>query len=269
MEFDFSANTVVDNIDKVPQDFRGLYVEKEGKFALDSENPGVKSAVAAVVRLNGALKAARGDAERNKPVDLAPLSTWGKTPAEIKAAVEAKLNELTAQVPNVENLRKDMQTTHQAELGKRDAKVQSLTGQLHKVLVDNVLTQELVTSGVDDPELAMPFFRDEVRLIEVTEGDMVTLVPRVFDLRNPNKPEVRFSGVTGQPMTPKELVEEKKGNPKYARFWRSEAPAGGGTPPGPRPPTTTQRPQGREMNSVEKIAAGLKRGQYTRGTAGR
>lgn len=256
MEFDFSQNTEVDSLDKVPQDFRGLYVSVEGKegvFKLDSDNEGVKSAVAAVQRLNTSLKAARADAKAkgDKAVDLSPLGEYGTTPQEIADAFTGKLTELQDQLNkkgdiNVEKIKEDIAKAHSKDLEGKDKRIDALTTQLYGLMVENEATAAIAEEkGV--PDLLLPFVKQNIKVIE-EDGKFKVLVLDASGDR-------RYSGVTGEPMTIRELVAEMKANEKYGRLFESEAPSGPGIPQHQRKPGFQQKKE--NMSPTDKIAAGL------------
>src|SRR3989304_1341806 len=92
MDWDFSK--VWDVIDRVPEDFRGLYTEKDGKLVVDSEHAGVKSAVSAIMGLQKALVATRKEnGELRGRADLSLLKDYGDNPAAILEAFIGKLKE--------------------------------------------------------------------------------------------------------------------------------------------------------------------------------
>lgn len=257
MEFDFSANRVVDTLDKIPEDFRGLYVQKEegGKYVLNDDGP-TKAAVAAIVRLNTALKAARTEAKNNKEkiVDLSALSDFGSSPEEILQGFNAKLEELkTGSTKTVEQqvskIKEDLAKAHAAEGEKKDKRAKALEGQLFSLLGTGAAKKWLKELGAVDEDLALPHVLPSLKAIEANGEYDVRVVDEVGD--------VRYSGVTGAPMTVKELVAEMKTKQKFAPLFKSETPQGGGTQPG-GPTRQPLAPQAGEKNSVQKISEGLK-----------
>lgn len=253
MEFEF---TPVESIDKVPEQFRGLYAQGEdGKFVVNETYKGVAEAVTG---LNRSLKAARAEAKARTPVDLAPLADFGKTPEEIKAGITAKMQELQDQLAkggdaklNLDKVREDMTRAHQADLQKHTTRAQALQNQLYGLLVENSANSAVAEmKGV--PELLLPFIKNQVKVIEEDGQFNVYVVDSAGDRR--------YSGITGQPMSIKELVAEMKANEKFGRLFESEAPAGGGMPP--RSGSTPPRTPGKVMTANEKIAAGLNKGQF-------
>lgn len=255
MQFDFNENQSVTDINKVPEDFRGLYTDSgDGKYTLNSEDPGVKSAVSAITRLNKSLAAARKEAKENgtKAVDLSPLEDFGSSPEEIANAFKAKLDELNEQLTkgdknkiNLDKVKEDLAKEHSKQTQALTAKNEALTAQLHTLLVENAASSAIAEEkGV--PDLLMPFVKNSIKVIE-HEGE---LLPRVVD----GQGDIRYSGVTGEPMSIKELVKEMKGQEKYGRLFESEQKSGGGTRPSGGNPA---RQPGVQMSATEKIAAGL------------
>lgn len=256
MDFEF---TPVDSIDKVPEQFRGIYKQgDDGKFIVDDTHKGI---VEAVTGLNKSLKAARAEAKAKTSVDLTPLADFGATPEEIKANITAKLTELQNELAkggeaklNLDKVRQELADAHAKDLKKAGARAEALQNQLYALLVENAATAAVAElKGV--PELLLPFIKNQVKVVE-QDGEFKVFV---VDAQG----DQRYSGVTGQPMTIRELVSEMKANEKYGRLFESEAPAGGGMPP--RGGQTPPRQQGKVLTANEKIAQGLAKGQYKAG----
>jgi len=258
MEFDFSQNQTVAALDAVPEDFRGLYKAKaDGGFALDSDSPGVKSAVAAVTRLNVALKASRAEAKEHKAkaVDLAPLQAYGKTPDEIAATVSAKLEELQAQAAgskdaklNLDKIKADFAAAHAVEKAAMEKRAEALKGQLYGHLVESQALAALAGKA-KRPELVLPFIKNQVQTVEEDGAFKVFVVDKASDRR--------FSGATGSAMTINELVKEMAASETYGVLFNSETPSGGGKAPGSSRIPAAHATQ--ERTSLDKIKAGLSR----------
>ena len=252
MEFGFEET---DDLNKVPEQFRSLYKQgDDGKYAVDENFKGISEAV---VGLNRSLKAARAEAKAKTPTDLSPLAEFGATPEEIKANIEAKVKDLTDQLAkggdakvNVDKIRSDLAAAHAKDLEKATARSTALQNQLYTLLVENSAVAAVAEAkGV--PELLLPFIKNQVTVKEQDGQFQVFVVDAQGDQR--------YSGVTGQPMTIKELVAEMKANEKYGRLFESEAPAGGGMPPGGG--ARAPQPKGKVLTPTEKINSGLaKRG---------
>lgn len=262
MEFSFSDNTKVADINKIPQDFRGLYKQDGESFVLDAENPTVKSAVSAITGLNSALKAARAEAKnKGTTVDLTPLKEFGATPEEIRAKINENIAALNEQIKgvNVEKIKQDLAKEYSGKIEQETGRSKALEGQLFDTLVVGAAATA-IASEKGDVELLMPFIRNQVKTTVDPKGKYhVQVVDQAGD--------VRYSGVTGAPMSLQELVREAKANDKYAKLFASEAANGGGAKPGTsafRPNNAAQvaNRQISDMSPSQKIAAGLRKGQF-------
>lgn len=270
MEFDFAQNTKVADINKIPADFRGLYKEvAEGdskQYVLNSEDAGVKSAVAAITGLNSALKAARGEVKTLKSgqVDLTPLQEYGADPAAIAAKVKEIVEGLQGQIKgvNVDKIKQDLEKPWTEKLTKAEEKAKKAEASFHKRVVVGEAKAAIATLK-GDPDLLLPFVLQHCKVVTNAEGELDVVV--VDD-----QGDIRHSGVTGKPMSISERVAEMKGLEKFGKLFASEAPAGGGAAPG-----STSRPNGairpggqqntQEMTPNQKIAAGLNKGLATKG----
>lgn len=267
MQFDFAQNTVVENIEKVPADFRGLYVEHtEGDkktFKLASDNPAVKSAVAAITGLNSALKAARAEvtAAKGTQIDLSPLSEYGTDPAAIATKVKEVVEGLQGQLKGVDvnKIKADLEKPWQTKVTAAEAKAQKAQESFHKRVVVGDAKSAIASAKAD--ELLLPFVLQHAKVITKEDGELDVVI--VDD-----QGAVRYSGVTGQPMTISERVQEMKGIERFAKLFPSEAPAGGGTTPGSTTRVTPTRPGAvkvEDMTPQQKIAAGISKGLATKG----
>lgn len=249
----------VDSLDKVPEQFRSLYIESDDGYDV---NPDFKGVVEAITGLNKSLTAARNDA-KSKTVDLSGLSDFGETVEEIVEGVTAKIKGLEDDLAkggdakaNLDKLREDMKKAHMAEVETLNKRSEALKGQLYNHLVENKATEAIVAAkGI--PELLLPFVKNQIQPVEV-DGKYEVQVVEADDTK-----QQRYSGVTGQPMSISELVTEMKSQEKFGRLFESETPAGGGINPGAtaRRPTPGKQP----LTANQKIAAGLNQKQRTYG----
>lgn len=256
MDWDFGQNQTVASLDKVPADFRGLYKQEGEQFKLDSDHPGVKSAVSVITGLNRALVASRAEAKgyKDKAVDLSPLADYGSDPATIlegfttklKDAGKGKGEDVTTAVAKAKDA---MAQEHARQLKARDERETKLTGQLHKVLVGQAATAALAEADAVDVDLAMPHVVANVRAVQLDSGEVGVVV-----IDQTGQP--RYSGVTGQHMNIKELVAEMRGQDKFAPLFKSKTPSGGGGQPTRRP---VQGGSGEDTRTgTDKIAAAVK-----------
>lgn len=254
MEFEFLKNPTVDSIDKVPEQFRGLYAEGDGGFVL---NDSFKGTAGAIDGLNKSLKAARRDADeakRNRP-DLSGFAAVGQllgiegddaTNADtLRAAVEKVISESKDGKVNWDKMKKDLERGFQAQLQTKDGELQTMNKTLQKYLVTTAAVQAIAGhKGV--PELLLPHIQAKTKVIKEGEEYVVRVVDESGDPRG---------NASGGFMTVEDLVKEMKASPTFGRAFESEAPSGSGVKPG-----VTQgkpNPQRQNLSPTEKIAAGL------------
>lgn len=268
MEFEFVSNQSVapDKFEStVPEDFRGLYVEKDGQYVLGSDNPGVSAAVKAVTKLNTSLRAARAEAAglKGRSADLSALAEFGDTPDKILEGINTRMEEIKATHKTktgeelerkVAKIKEDLSSAHRTEVEKYTKRIEALTGQLHSHLVTSTATAALAEAGAIDVDLVLPHLQTQVKVAE-EDGKF-----NVFVVDGAGDP--RYSGNTGAPMTIKELVAEMRSKDKFAPLFKSDSHSGGGRAPGGRPP---QRDTGEPKSPRAKIASAVQSGQYQRG----
>lgn len=257
MDFEFVA---VDSIDKVPEQFRPLYKDGEGDNAGKAvPNPEYKGVIEAIVGFDKTAKTLRGELKTAKAgkVDLTVLAEYGDTPEAIAEAVKAAVaeagNNKNADVTKaVEAAKKALAEGHAKEIEKHTQRNQGLQAQLYTQLVENEATAAIAEAkGV--PRLLMPFVREQVKVAEENGELRVNVVNA--------QGEVRY-GMTGSPMSIKELVAEMKGQEEFGRLFESEERGGGGFQPGG---TRRSASMGdRKLSANEKIALGLTKGQFKR-----
>ena len=261
--FKFAEHTEVEKLDAVPENFRVFYEktgdEGEQKFTLKADES-VKAAVASITGLNSSLTAARAEAAglKGKATDLSALGEYGTDPESILAGITAKIDEVQATSKNstakdverqLEKIKADLSKTHAEGLKQKDTRIEALKGQLYGHLVDSEAVSALKDSI--DPELALPFVKRQVRVDEVDGNFEVQVIDKAGD--------IRYSGVTGARMSINELVSEMKTQPKFKPLFKSQAPGGGGTPPGASHMKVANQTPG-QKTATEKISAGLKAG---------
>lgn len=254
MEFDFNQNVVVDDLAKVPEQFRGVYVENtEGEDGGYTINPSLKSVTDAVSGLNSALTKARKEAKGRKSVTpkdvLEPLGfesvesaqeAFNTLKEQVEAASEGKIN--------LDKMKADMQRNLDKAIEAKDMELKGMSASLQRYLVEKEAVNAITKAkGVSD--LLLPHIKQQAKVIK--DGD--DFVVRIVDADG----EARGDGKGGF-MTVDNLVAELKGHATFGRAFESDAPRGSGAPPaGARPPQAPGTQQ-RELSSTEKIAQGLR-----------
>jgi hypothetical protein len=206
--FEF-PDTVADTT-TVPEQFRLFY---DDKGSLRKDDPIVSGSVSAIVGLDKALKAARGDADTGKKQLKAfeALAEFGKTPEEILLGVQERIKQTTeGGKENVEKIKASIAAANQQELEKKDGRIGKLTEYLYKTLVTETAVKA-IAEAKGDTTLALPFVARYVKVVE-NEGQSPAVV--VVD----ESGTARYSRVNGGvPMTVQELVSEMKADKLYAQ----------------------------------------------------
>lgn len=226
---------VVDKIDAVPEPVRGEYTEKDGKFYL-GVIPGGGLEVADVGKLKSALaseRKAKAEYEtRLKDYDgldaakareaLETLSQLGdikelKSLDEKLAARERQLSE------KFEADRKALEKKFGSEREALGKTVETLTGQLANTMIDSAASKA-INDAKGSIELLLPIVKQSTRMRRDEKTGRVFV--EIVDANG----EVRPSPASGStdPMTIKELVEELRNNPSYARAFDGTSSTGGG-----------------------------------------
>lgn len=273
--WDFANNGTVEDLNSVPENFRSLYVERDGAWHLNTEDVVIKGAVEALIGQGKALGSSRNEVkflkqklEKAQPTDLSALSEYGSTPEDIvqgvtdalKAAGKGKGEELTRQV---EKIKADLTSAHQKELEAREGRIKTLSGQLDRTLRTGAVTAALAEAGAVNPRVLAPSVLESVKVVEDEQGEFSV---QVVD----EKGDPKWSHVSGEPMTIKELVISMKGSDEYKPFFKSEAPTGGGSTPRPRVPVRAGGGRNtQDLSPTEKISRGLEKSQHIDGRGGR
>ncbi len=254
MEFEFLKNPTVDSIDKVPEQFRGLYNEGDGGYVL---NDGFKGTAGAIDGLNKSLKAARRDADdakKNRP-DVSGFSAIGQllglegddaaNAETLKAAVERVISESKDGKVNWDKMKKDLERGFTTQLQGKDGELQNMSKTLQKYLVTTAAVQA-IAEHKGASELLLPHIQGQTKVIKEGEDYVVRVVDAAGDPRGNS---------SGGFMTVEDLVKEMKASTTFGRAFDSDTPSGSGMKPG----ATQQKPgqQKRELSPTEKISAGL------------
>lgn len=258
MDFEFLKNPTVDDVSKVPEQFRGFYAEGEGGYVLQDN---FKATAGAVDGLNKSLKAARRDADeakRNRP-DLSGFAAIGQllglegddaaNAEALQSAVNKLLTESKDGKVNWDKMKRDLETGFNTKLQAKDGELATMSKSLQKYLVNSAAVAAIAAhKGV--PDLLLPHIQAKTKVIKDGEDYVVRVVDDSGDPRG---------NASGGFMTVEDLVKELKGHQTFGRAFESEAPNGGGKPPGSgnKPPVQKQG----EMTATQKIAAGLAKRQ--------
>lgn len=248
MEFDFSKNETVDSIDKVPEQFRGIYAQgQDGKFAINSQFKGIATAIDG---LNGALRNERKSTtalKGQKDVAAVVKEVFG---LETVDEVKAKIDELTAQVTEKSKvdpakIKADIEKAFNVErdgLKGANAKMQA---SLERHMIDAAATSALAEAK-GNVKLLLPIIKQHAAVVADGEEYVVRIKDGAGDYRG--------NGAGGF-MTVAELVKELKGSSDYGVAFASDAPSGGGKPTGGQQQQSRQTSQRQSQGDVQKTPA--------------
>lgn len=147
-----ALKTILDGLDDVSEALRGEYKEVDGKFILDIEgidaHPSVVNLKTAHERQKTANKTLQTDLAAAKtrlegfPDDF-DADAYEALKATAEGKAPAKTDEQVAQV------RAQLEKKHNAELAKKDERINALTGAVTKATIDDGLSKALDEAGID------------------------------------------------------------------------------------------------------------------------
>lgn len=273
--WDFIKGAIVEKVEDVPEQFRFLYAQDEAtkKFVIA---PGAKAIVDAYVgtatseaKLRKDLATSNAESASRRVtaasvVDFAKkLGLENIDEANPLTTLEGHYNDLVGKIKggsdlkvNLENIKKDYEAKNKQVVDQSDAKNSKMLKSLEQHMIGNASLVAFAKHGGN-----ATFLTDIVakRAKVVQEGE--DFVVRILD----DAGSPRSNGAGGW-LDIDSYVGELKSNTTYAAAFASEQKGGTGHQPG----SSKQQPmpkQGAEKSSVDKIAAGLKKGNYARGAA--
>ena len=280
MDFDFAENGTVEDINAVPEKYRGLYAEgaddNAGKHILSDAAKGL---VADYVGVSKTLAGVRVDKKKvgdenatrrlgAKAVDDFAASIGLDVGDDgVVVALQAFVDDLQGQVKGGKQIKIDLEKV-QSEADKRvstvtetkDAELLEMRGALHKHLISDAASRALAEHK-GSMDLLLPHVVNACKVIRKEDGSYAVTV---LD----NEGASRFDSAGGL-MGVAGLVAEMKTEEKFERAFDSEAKPGTGAKPGSmqRAVVKTGDPN-RELSPIEKIRVGLAKGQAKDGRGG-
>lgn len=277
MEFDFEKSGTVADINTVPEAYRSLYVETDGQdgnkvFTISDTAKGI---VEAYVGTSKALNKARTDLKdanaesasrrvtKNSVLEFVNgLGVDGSVDEEDPLnTLKAHIDELTGKVKggkdlkiNLEKIKADHQRALDEAVAAKDQDVVVMRGTLERYLVDQSATEALAESK-GSVQLLLPHVKAHTKVVQDGDDYVVRVVDAQGDFRSDGK---------GGFMSVKDLVAEMKTQETFGRAFESESSGGTGARPGSMQQRGTHRTD-EPKSSTDKIAAGLKSGNYGRG----
>lgn len=284
MDFLFKDNQAVEDLNKVPEAHRALYVEgegdNEGKFVLDPKYKGIAEThdglVGNLSSANAAKKKANDEAANRRVTQKAVADYLGELGVEeideedpLKS-LRAHIDSLNEQIKggkeakvNMDKVQEAAEKRVQEANEQAENRIAGVMRTLRKHLVGDQ-ARAAIAEQKGAPELLMPLVEAQTKIVQNGEDDDGR---PIYEVAVVDSDGDRRMNTQGGHMTVADLVQELKSNEKYARAFESETPIGTGTAPGSgKSPAPRQR---QELSSTDKIAEGLKRGQYRTGAGGR
>lgn len=273
MEFDFKKNATVADLSAVPEQYRPLYEpvpDGEGHRISDAAKPiveayaGVSQSLAAAnaelkrVREESAGRrvATRGYDELMEHLDL---EADRRNPEGLREFVDGLVSKVKGGEElkiNLDKIRREADQRVADTAGAKDKEIAAKDAALARHLIGDVATRA-IADAKGSVDLLMPHVR--AHCVVVQDGD--DYVVRVRDQQGDHRPDGK-----GGWMGVSDLVAEMKQNPTFGRAFESEAPRGGGTPPGATRVAT--KPPAEDKSSTQKIADGLAKRQRAAMAAG-
>ena len=278
MDFDFVANQTVDSLDSVPEQYRSLYAEvaegdDAGKFSISESARGLVATYVGLAKNMAGLrreKKAASDESASRRVALKAitdcLAGLGVEIGDegVAPAIEAFVKDLQEKVKGGAAIKVDMDklktqyNTQLAEgLAEKDKELDSMMDTLRKHMITGA-ANAAIAKNKGSVELLLPHVQAQCAVVKDDSGEYVV---RVKD------PEGTYRiGGDGSFMGVEDLVSSLKTQEAYARAFESEVPGGTGSTPGSLKGATPRQTQNRDnMSPVDKIRAGLRKGQHTSG----
>ncbi len=258
-DFDFATNSTVDSLDGVPEQFRAVFEEKDGKYTVGEPYKGIADAVSGLSKALNAERKQHGDVKKLKDVGTAVKDALGDLGITTLEEAKAKFTELSATLAekgkvDPAKIRQEIEQTFAAEKTGLVTKNEKMASTLSRYLVDSEANAQL-NAAKGNAKLLLPVIKASTKVVEDGEDYVVRVLDAAGDYRGDGK---------GGFMTVADLVAELKNSADYKVAFASDAPLGGGEKNRQGQPsrTTQQREQQREANANKSpqdlISAGLK-----------
>ena len=233
------AKITADEHGKLAPDLKAHYTEKDGSWLLVVEAvDGV--ALEDVTGLRSSL-----ERERTKSKELkAKLEAFGDVAPEAAQEAMKKVGEMAGWTPEqkvkeqIELQTKQVAEKWQAEVGKRDAAIRDLTGQLEENLITAQATGA-IAKAKGRLRLLLPHVKAATKLVKNDQGK---LVARVIDERGTELISRRDR--SDSPMSIEEFVESLRGSDDFAGAFDATDASGSGSGGGGGGGSTTPARQG-------------------------
>lgn len=281
MEFDFETKGTVEDINDVPEKYRGLYAEGTGDNAgKHSLTDAAKTIVSDYVGVSKTLTGVRldkkkvGDENAERRIATKAVEDFATSIGlevgddGVVIALKTFVDELQGQVKGGKEIKINLEKV-QVEADKRvaavtqtkDAELTDMRGALHKHLISDAASRALAEHK-GSMDLLLPHVVNACKVVRNPDNGSYSVT--VLD----DQGDSRFDSA-GALMGVAGLVAEMKTQEKYERAFDSEAKPGTGAKPGSMSRSVVNKVDpNRELSPVEKIKLGLSKGQAKDGRAG-
>lgn len=217
-DFDFASE--VQSLDAVPDTFRPLYEEREGKYVL---NDLIKRKVSDTNGLKSAYERTKEEARKYQKQARA-LEELGKTPEEIRELLDRAAQHEQAEAERKgewDKLRQQMVDKHTKQLESVDNEKKALRQTLERYLVEAEATR-LLAEAKGNATVLLPHVKNQTRVVEENGEYHVRVVDAKGD------PRVDASG---NYLTIKDLVTEMHSSDVFGCAFQGTGATGSGMLP--------------------------------------
>lgn len=266
MEFEFNLDAPMEKLDDVPKHFHHMFEQGDDGYALTEKSRPVAeqiNALGANLKSSRKVKKEVSDESATRRQKLTLIETALKESGFDGEELTAEsINEFISGLGKASKADKDaireslnkqkteMERSKSEAISAKDEEIKGMQGSLERYLLTSSATSAIAAQK-GDPELLMPFVRQQTKVVKLDNGDYAA---RVVDADG----EIRYNG-KGNPMEVSELVESMKADAKYGRLFDADVPSGGGTPPTKKAVAPGAKEDMSDAAPVSKIAAGLQK----------
>lgn len=264
--WDFAKHAIVDDVNTVPENFRGFYAKDEatGKYGIAAS---AKPLVDAYIGTNSALEKTRKDlATANAEsatrrvtgaavVDFAKkLGLENIDEANPLTALETHYTELVGKIGkngemkiNLDNIKRDYETKNKQVVDAANAQIATMQSSLDKHMIGGTTLAALTKHG-GNPAFLTDIVAKRAKVVKDENGEYSVRI--MDDAGSP-----RSNGAGGW-LDIDGFVSELKSNATYAAAFASEVKSGNGVKPGAGQGGALPKKDG-EKSATDKIASGL------------
>lgn len=265
--FDLEENFEVEDIESVPEEYKGLYEEggEKGYKIADNVKPLVEAYSGTTKSLNKerSAKSKANEEAKTRRHSLSEVESilneagFEIGDEEVPNVVKNAITDLQGKAKNgeqvkvdLDKVRSEMQKKQEELSNSKDQEISARDKALEKIMIKGAAQSELAEAK-GNTKLLMPHIANHTKVMETGKDDDGVPVYEVRVLDEDG--DFRTDGKGGY-MGVKDLVQEMKSSKDFASAFESETPGGGGAKPGP----STRKPSGsQDKNANQKISSGL------------